>query len=1100
MYSKKDSFLTLSSELDLFINKYYKHELVRGVLLSSVFLVFLLAGAWFLEFLFRFSSFGRGVLLFGGALFALIYVSKLIISPLIKLFGLHGRMSHEEASILLSKKIPEIGDQLVNVIGLEKQLEKTETDLLKASIERKALNSLRFNFRNSISINDQKKMLYGFLVLFLFSGACSFIYPDSIIPPLRRVVFFQKNFEKPNPFEFKINNGDPLLVLENEPLEINIKTIGKTDPEQVFLYSKKKRFFSEKTGSKSFRYIFNSVNKSFVFNLLDGNRDTVNYYVKVLPRPRMLKEKKIVRYPVYTQIANDTFYDLNKIIVPEGSTIDWEINCKSISFCSAVFEDSIIRSKNEWFGFSYSPKKSQAYKIFVQNNFSDFTDSTSYFIELNKDGFPTIVVDEVFDSNRINKRLFVGNISDDYGFHSLKFFCLRNDSVIYSELLNYSGTNRAVFNFEYDFEGLSLQSGDLVRYFFAVKDNDGINGPKEILSKSMFLKVPSKERQKEIRKIKSLANNQSFSSLQKKLQNFNSELEDMKTSMLNKRSLSWEDKSSLESFLKKQKEIQNELEKLKNQLQNELSENQKEKNEEILKKQEQINKMVEELMSDEMKKLYDELSKLSEEMNKDKVLKKLEDIDFAQEDMLKELDRTIEHFKKMEIEQKAKELSEQLKDLSNKQSLLKEKTVDKDISGFEKNKLQEKIKEEFNEIQSELSDLKNKNKELSKPLKIETEEKEEKISQSLEESLEKLGENKMKKASEKQGETSKSLNELADSMEKLSKGSGDKPEEDMESLRVLLEQLITFSLDQEEVLADLKTTKTQDPKYINIGQQQRKLSDKIRIIDDSLTALALRQIMLSGKINKEVQSIKRSLKKSIKNLTERKTKNAQIEQQTVMMHTNELGLLLSEIINQMQQNMPGSGQCNKPGGKNKKPGKGLPKNAEQLKQQIEAMKKYMKSKKDGKKPGESGSSFEKLGRMAAQQAAIKKQLQEMAQELNKDGSGKGNGLKDLIKKIEETEDEIINNDISLSTIDRQEEIKVKLLELDKATKEQEEEEKREAKESLEDYKKNNSVLFENYLKIKKGETELLKTIPPNLKPYYKNKVNEYFKSIEKDYD
>ena len=157
MYLKKDSFLTLSSELDLFINKYYKHELVRGVLLSSVFLVFLLAGAWFLEFLFRFSSFGRGVLLFGGALFALIYVSKLIISPLIKLFGLHGRMSHEEASILLSKKIPEIGDQLVNVIGLERQLEKTETDLLKASIERKALNSLRFNFRNSISITDQKK-------------------------------------------------------------------------------------------------------------------------------------------------------------------------------------------------------------------------------------------------------------------------------------------------------------------------------------------------------------------------------------------------------------------------------------------------------------------------------------------------------------------------------------------------------------------------------------------------------------------------------------------------------------------------------------------------------------------------------------------------------------------------------------------------------------------------------------------------------------------------------------------------------------------------------------------------------------------------------
>ena len=83
----------------------------------------------------------------------------------------------------------------------------------------------------------------------------------------------------------------------------------------------------------------------------------------------------------------------------------------------------------------------------------------------------------------------------------------------------------------------------------------------------MFLKVPSKERQKEIRKIKSMANNQSFSSLRKKLQNFNSELEEIKTSMLNKKSLNWEDKSSLQNFLKKQKKMQKELEKLKNQLQ-----------------------------------------------------------------------------------------------------------------------------------------------------------------------------------------------------------------------------------------------------------------------------------------------------------------------------------------------------------------------------------------------------------------------------------------------------------------------------------------------------------------------------------------------------
>ena len=576
----------------------------------------------------------------------------------------------------------------------------------------------------------------------------------------------------------------------------------------------------------------------------------------------------------------------------------------------------------------------------------------------------------------------------------------------------------------------------------------------------------------------------------------NSELNEIKSTLLNKKSLNWEDKSSLENFLKGQKKLQKDLEQLKNSLKKELDRDQANKSEEILKKQEQINKMMEELMSDEMIKLLDELSQLAQKMNKEKVLDKLDDIDFSQENMLKELDRTIEHFKKIELEKMAEDIAEELKNLAKKQEDLAEKTMDKDVLDFKKNQEQEKIKDAFNEIQNDLFDLKKKNNELTNPENINTEEKENEVNKSIENSINELSNNKLKKAKEQQSKSSESMKELAEAMEKLGGGSGsEQAEEDLESLRTLLEHLISFSLEQEEVLTKLKNTKVQDPKYIDVGQGQRKLNDKIDIIEDSLTALGLRQIMLSSKINKEVQTIKRSLRSSIKSLTERKTKNAQIEQQKVMMHTNELGLLLSELMNQMQSNLPGSGQCNKPGGKNKKPGNGLPKSAEQMKKQIEAMKKFLEDKKAGK----NNSPFEQLGRMAAKQAALKKQLLEMVQEINKDGSGKGNGLKEIIKKIEEVENDIIENNISLSSIERQEEIKIKMLELDKASKEQEEEEK-ESKESLEDYKKNNSVLFEDYLKLKQGEIELLKTIPNNLKPYYKNKVNDYIKSIEKNYD
>ena len=118
----------------------------------------------------------------------------------------------------------------------------------------------------------------------------------------------------------------------------------------------------------------------------------------------------------------------------------------------------------------------------------------------------------------------------------------------------------------------------------------------------------------------------------------------------------------------------------------ELNNDQNDRSEDILKKQEQISKMMDELMSDEMKKLLDELFELAQEMNKEKVLDKLDNIDFSQDNMIKELDRTIEHFKKMEMEKMAKDISKELKDLAIKQDELSERTLNKDFSEFNKSR------------------------------------------------------------------------------------------------------------------------------------------------------------------------------------------------------------------------------------------------------------------------------------------------------------------------------------------------------------------------------------------------------------------------------
>ena len=129
--------------------------------------------------------------------------------------------------------------------------------------------------------------------------------------------------------------------------------------------------------------------------------------------------------------------------------------------------------------------------------------------------------------------------------------------------------------------------------------------------------------------------------------------------------------------------------------------------------------------------------------------------------------------------------------------------------------------------------------------------------------------------------------------------------------------------------------------------------------------------------------------------------------------------------------------------------------------------------------------------MAAEQAAIRREVDKMADELNKDGSGNGNELKKIAKEMEEQEKDMVNFNFDQEMIKRNQEILIKLLESEKAERERDKDNKRRSEEAKDWELSNPSEYFE-YQKKKENELELLKTVPLNLKPYYKNKVNEYF--------
>jgi DNA repair exonuclease SbcCD ATPase subunit len=271
------------------------------------------------------------------------------------------------------------------------------------------------------------------------------------------------------------------------------------------------------------------------------------------------------------------------------------------------------------------------------------------------------------------------------------------------------------------------------------------------------------------------------------------------------------------------------------------------------------------------------------------------------------------------------------------------------------------------------------------------------------------------------------------------------------------------------------------------------------MVEDSLFALSKRVPQISAAVNHEINLVNENMGKALEGVPERKTPQITSSQQYVMTSFNNLALMLDEALKQMQMqsanSKPGSGSCNKPGGSGSKPKPSagqLKKMQEGLSKQLEELKKQ--GKNQGKSSGQGQQLSQQLAETAAKQAAIRKAVEEKAAELNQDGSGNGNELKQIAKEMEELQKDIVNNQIDQETLQRQRDIEIRLLKAEEAERTRDKDNERKSNEAR-DYPSSNPMKYEEYMRRKEQETELLKTVPPSLKPYYKEKVNSYFNKL-----
>ena len=1128
MSQQKEHYKLLLEKLDRFIRKYYINSMIRGSLyfIASIVIVFLLFS--FLENQYYFNTGVRKLFFYGFIALFLAGFVYWIGRPGLKFFRLGKTISHEQAASIIGQHFTDIQDKLLNILHLHKQLNDSEArELIQAGIEQKSEKINPFPFRRAIDYTSNRKYLkYAlpplFILLFILLAS-----PGMITESTQRIIRNDEVFEKAAPFSFRIKNG-LLETPQNEDFELRITTDGNQLPDQVYIRINDYQYRMKKDSVNAFRYVFKNPFKDTSFDLVAGNVQSARYTLTVLPKPSLEQLEISLDFPAYTRLKAERMSDNGDLLVPVGTRGTWFLEARNTDQIDYRFTGEALLAKAEkksddQFSFRKTLLSSGHYRLYITNRQLQKPDSISYTISLIPDKYPEIDVEEFRDSFDSPYLYFAGNASDDYGLNRLyfKYSILDENGILRQEknklLASYSNSERDIeYDHSLDLDTLGLQPGESVQYYFEIFDNDGVHGSKSTRTALMQFKKPSVE---EFEKKEDENEARIEQNLEKSIQEIRKmklQLEKNREKLLQKKEPEWQDKKELEKILEQQKALEKMIEEARKKFEENLK-NQaqfREQEEQILQKQEQLQKMFDEILSDETKELMKKIEDLMQELQKDQMLEMMEEFQMDNETIEKELDRLMELFKQLELEKEVNDQIDKLNELAEKQEALSEKTKNEEETNETLKEEQQELNESFKELEEKMEEIMEKNEELERPkdLAKDNEEKMEEISEDLEKSQDALEKKDSDNAAQSQKSAAQKMKSMAASLEmQMKSGEMEQKTEDLQALRQLLENLLTLSFEQEELIDAIAATDPLTPKYKELVAVQFDLKEDFRMIEDSLQALSKRVIEIESFVTDKISEVKLDMKKALENLEGLETNNnisGQLEQnvseankyqRSTMKNVNDLALMLDESMQQMQQNMAGamsgSGSCNKPGGSGK-PGKEGSKPSDKISKGQQSLNDMLKGMQEGMKNGKpGGASAREFAQAAARQAALRKAMEQMKQELQEEGKGAGNDLQKIIDEMNKTEIDLVNKKLDNDMLRRQQDILSRLLEAEKADRQREYDNQRKSTTAGE-LEKRLPPALEEYLKKRASELDLYKTVSPSLNPFYKKLVDEYYRALK----
>ncbi|MFT5581937.1 MAG: hypothetical protein ACI9G9_001200, partial [Psychromonas sp.] len=487
------AFDRLIEQVDAFIKKYYKNEMLKGGLLFLAVLIgsFLLVTG--LEFMGRFNSYVRAVLFFGFLLVNGYIFFKYFFVSILKLFSFGKRINRNQAAGIIGQFFPQVSDRLLNTLQLSDSNQGASYELIRASVVQKANKLNGFTFTDAVDLGQNKRYIKWLIPLFLLLILAAVFVPSMLKQGTERVINFEREFVPQSPFSFVLLNNS-LTVEEGSNITLEVKLTGGSFPEKLYLITNDGKFLMNWTAKNIASFELVKVNRTGDFHFEGNGYNSGLFQIQINPKSSLGRQVASLHYPAYLRKKDEVIQNSGDIIIPEGTDVEWSFLAKNTKKVYVKTKKTKEVFNEEGFKFKSTFGNDDFLKLYLFNSVSSKVDSSQFNIDVIKDAFPSILVNEVKDSLSDGTRFFTGLVSDDYGLSSLMFFyevrskngAVRNESM---QVTNVSGTTQK-FDFAVDFRREELVIEDRIEYYFKVRDNDGVNGSKSSVSQRFTYQLP----------------------------------------------------------------------------------------------------------------------------------------------------------------------------------------------------------------------------------------------------------------------------------------------------------------------------------------------------------------------------------------------------------------------------------------------------------------------------------------------------------------------------------------------------------------------------------------------------------------------------------